>query len=606
MTMSHLPEKYQERAAARRRGLGGHQTEFRGFTIQVPPKEAASTKLPEITVTNDAVNEQQQRENQTTLATTMPPPPTTPVRPTSSARVGLVAHTPPSVLRHRTGSPSVVMYGKNTDVATPGIVASGGGMPRTTRLASRESGVSPSYQITWGRETTVVVLTPRTPSTSPLATTPSRASGKARAQKRITIDDEAEDKVDDQSWYVRKGKLREGTEPKAMGSGNGKSPKKRKMIVEEEEDMVGQVTVKRTPGRKGNDRKLDVAPTVMDSGGASKEQRKLSIRNMRESDTRLAADISISESDDDNCEAEWRVDSEPRGSDEDRDESYSPTITRPTQPPKIAKPIGISRQGKERNKTVRIRVHKIGYVESKKGYSAKAKTKPTEMNDDAGENSTKKKILKAATVRINEADVVGSVVAGVIENFAETIRDESMREAIDLFAGEVDARMIEQTDLYDEHILLQQSLRKARMHKRHLRQRLLIAQRRREEIRAELVAAREEFRGTEEDRKRLEQLHGFLTDLEVLRDSVRDGRSDNNGNVGERLEASGPKEGIEGLITTVAARSGGIGPVSSTVIDATNTSGDTAASGGILDTLRRFNDFLEACDRAVREGMENR
>ncbi|RUS28140.1 hypothetical protein BC938DRAFT_482265, partial [Jimgerdemannia flammicorona] len=347
--MSHLPEKYQERAAARRRGLGGHQTEFRGFTIQVPPKEAASTKLPEITVTNDAVNEQQQRENQTTLATTMPPPPTTP--------------------------------------------------------------------ITWGRETTVVVLTPRTPSTSPLATTPSRASGKARAQKRITIDDEAEDEVDDQSWYVRKGKLREGTEPKAMGSGNGKSPKKRKMIVEEEEDMVDQVTVKRTPGRKGNDRKLDVAPTVMDSGGASKEQRKLSIRYMRESDTRLAADISISESDDDNCEAEWRVDSEPRGSDEDRDESYSPTITRPTQPPKIAKPIGISRQGKERNKTVRIRVHKIGYVESKKGYSAKAKTKPTEMNDDAGENSTKKKILKAATVRINEADVVGSVVAGVIENF---------------------------------------------------------------------------------------------------------------------------------------------------------------------------------------------
>lgn len=60
---------------------------------------------------------------------------------------------------------------------------------------------------------------------------------------------------------------------------------------------------------------------------------------------------------------------------------------------------------------------------------------------------------------------------------------------------------IVQTDLYDEHVLLQDSLRKARAHKRYLRQCLLAAQWRRQEVRAELAAAREGFKTAEEERK---------------------------------------------------------------------------------------------------------
>lgn len=99
----------------------GHQAEFRGFTIQAPPKEALSDPLTNKDATNNG-----QQENQTTTARPVLPP-----------------STPPDILPNRYGTPSVVVYGKDTNVATPAIVASGGGAPRT-RLASRESGESRS------------------------------------------------------------------------------------------------------------------------------------------------------------------------------------------------------------------------------------------------------------------------------------------------------------------------------------------------------------------------------------------------------------------------------------------------------------------------------
>lgn len=127
--------------------------------------------------------------------------------------------------------------------------------------------------------------------------------------------------------------------------------------------------------------------------------------------------------------------------------------------------------------------------------------------------------------------------------------------------------------------------------------------------------------------QKLEQLHGFLTDIEVLRDAVWDNRGINDGKVAEKQDVSGskvdniiclciqflvfglalklcifglPQDGIEGLVTTLVARSG---TPSVSVSTATDAKSD-AAPGGVLDALRRFNDLLEACDVAVREGLE--
>jgi hypothetical protein len=74
--------------------------------------------------------------------------------------------------------------------------------------------------------------------------------------------------------------------------------------------------------------------------------------------------------------------------------------------------------------------------------------------------------------------------------------------------------------MLDDHILLKASVKKAAAVKKELRVRLLETQRQRQKTREELKRVRANFEREERARRRLEDTHNFLTDLEALRDHI--------------------------------------------------------------------------------------
>lgn len=74
--------------------------------------------------------------------------------------------------------------------------------------------------------------------------------------------------------------------------------------------------------------------------------------------------------------------------------------------------------------------------------------------------------------------------------------------------------------MLDDHTLLKASVKKAAAVKKELRVRLLETQRQRQRTREELKRVRASFEREERARRRLEDTHNFLTDLEALRDHV--------------------------------------------------------------------------------------
>lgn len=204
---------------------------------------------------------------------------------------------------------------------------------------------------------------------------PQPASTKDHVQKRVGVydDDDGDDDGDDESWI---GKRMESTEEKMVRSEDRRTPKKRRMIIEEDSDTEEQET--------------PVARVT---------SKTASVKAVRELGTRNSLGSANESEQEDHDEAEWQ---------EISDEEQESSTTRPS----------ITRPRKERGETVRIRVHKIKRVGLAGGRSTKAKSKATEANNGQDDGSPEKKAVRAAPVRINEADVVGSVMAEVIEDFA--------------------------------------------------------------------------------------------------------------------------------------------------------------------------------------------
>jgi len=80
--------------------------------------------------------------------------------------------------------------------------------------------------------------------------------------------------------------------------------------------------------------------------------------------------------------------------------------------------------------------------------------------------------------------------------------------------------MLQQVDMLDDHSLLRASVKKAAAVKKELRVQLLETQRRRQRTRLEMAKVRGGFEREERTRRRLEETHKFLADLESLRDEV--------------------------------------------------------------------------------------
>ncbi|CAB4409273.1 unnamed protein product [Rhizophagus irregularis] len=210
-------------------------------------------------------------------------------------------------------------------------------------------------------------------------------------------------------------------------------------------------------------------------------------------------------------------------------------------------------QSRKKSSRLKIKCHKIGSstIQDKDGNIVK----------------------KTSAAKLNELDIIGDAINDTIIEFLND--NNSFKKEIQYFKNEIELHLLEQSDLFDEQIMMRSSLRKSKTQMNCLRKEMLDVQRERDKVRKELANERRIFVNEEQERKKLEQAHNFLTDLETLREAV-----DAEDNMQEDQEDEGILDGFKGLLVSVTSRK------------------------GRFDALCRFNMLLEMCEKIVRQATD--
>ncbi|KAF9953411.1 hypothetical protein BGZ72_005454 [Mortierella alpina] len=201
-------------------------------------------------------------------------------------------------------------------------------------------------------------------------------------------------------------------------------------------------------------------------------------------------------------------------------------------------------------------------------------------------------ILQVEEAPLSEMDVIAEAVRDTVDKFIESIEEQALAKDIQTFRSELETALIEQVDLLDDHSLLRASVKKATALKKELRVRLLETQRERQRTRMKLQRVRSDFEREERARRRLEETHKFLTDLETLREEVEGSDNDQEDERLSNGQKDHAKTGLRSLIATVGSRCRGGSSASGDAMD---------APPGMLGTLVEFNRTLEAMEKTVRE-----
>ncbi|RGB31162.1 hypothetical protein C1646_671149 [Rhizophagus diaphanus] len=210
-------------------------------------------------------------------------------------------------------------------------------------------------------------------------------------------------------------------------------------------------------------------------------------------------------------------------------------------------------QSRKKSSRLKIKCHKIGSstIQDKDGNIVK----------------------KTSAAKLNELDIIGDAINDTIIEFLND--NNSFKKEIQYFKNEIELHLLEQSDLFDEQIMMRSSLRKSKTQMNCLRKEMLDVQRERDKVRKELANERRIFVNEEQERKKLEQAHNFLTDLETLREAI-----DAEDNMQEDQEDEGILDGFKGLLVSVTSRK------------------------GRFDALCRFNMLLEMCEKIVRQATD--
>ncbi|KAF9978954.1 hypothetical protein BGZ73_007841 [Actinomortierella ambigua] len=201
-------------------------------------------------------------------------------------------------------------------------------------------------------------------------------------------------------------------------------------------------------------------------------------------------------------------------------------------------------------------------------------------------------VLQWETAPLSEMDVIAEAVRAVADQFIDSIQDEATARELGVFRANLETLLIEQVDLQDDHALLCSSVKKASRLKKELRARLLAAQRQHQAAKEQLERVRADFERQERVRRRVEETHLFLNNLETMCSSmqqmdVADDIESSSATTTTSLENHGAPLKLQSLVATVAARSGAGG-------------GSGSQGSSVISKLREFNRILETVDQAVR------
>ncbi|RHZ43717.1 hypothetical protein Glove_880g6 [Diversispora epigaea] len=177
------------------------------------------------------------------------------------------------------------------------------------------------------------------------------------------------------------------------------------------------------------------------------------------------------------------------------------------------------------------------------------------------------------------------VINNIIPEFLKEHENEiSYKKEILHFKKIVEIRILEQLDLIDKQMMLRSSLQKAKLRIKQLCKEILGLIYKRDKIKMEISVERKGYKENEQIRKKLEQVHNFLSEIDILRESVTFDNGPQNEN--EVLD------GFESLL------------ISTTFRCCENVNSLSNQETGNLRVLSQFNNLLENCERIIRQSAD--
>ncbi|KAG0322770.1 hypothetical protein BGZ99_003158 [Dissophora globulifera] len=638
-----LAQRFKDKALARKRGAGTHQTKFRGFTLEKKSETVRSTLVtaPASVDTEASTTIAIASTSSTDYSATL----TNRISRNDDVVAGLAKKYQEKVLARKRGAgtyqpefrgfslkktgnevpPPPVPTARESSVASngPSKAASSTALgAKSTRSSNRLSGDLPNFSIAWGKTATV-----------PLSDSGQRnlgRTGRAAVDQRPVIEDTVDDigvSVDDYDTYDPI----PDPDPDAASLFEDVAP-----IFEESAPPTMPTSSNDFFKRKWRPTTTSTATTtapaeaVMPSrrtGVASTKKRRLIQEEVDENEDPLRVQNQATEQlksrNDGPKKKPVAVPLEIRGQNEKAQAKtiQSKNSTRNALPAKETtstsgtttkiRPPGIrplqqttlmqlmARPVKKTDTSVASLKGRLardeldesdGELDKRLSRVAKAVAKSKGASDSEATKRTVQTILQIEEAPISEMEVIGQAVKEVVDEFIDDIEDQAMAKELLTMRSELETALLEQVDLLSDNMLLKASVKKANAMKKQLRVRLLETQRQRQKTREELKRVRANFEREERARRRLEGTHAFLTDLEALRDYVAG--SDDEGEDAEDDDGADQedemKTGLQSLIAAVGARCGG----------SSITQGKDAGSG-LLGALQEFNQLLATTEKSL-------
>ena len=149
--------------------------------------------------------------------------------------------------------------------------------------------------------------------------------------------------------------------------------------------------------------------------------------------------------------------------------------------------------------------------------------------DDIGAGTIEVRVHKlpphaGGTRNLNEIDGFLQVTTEVLTQTGQRIlrQDATQAKILDAFTEEVTIRLIEMTDAWDSHSVLQAAVKRAQKRKNLLRQELVAIRRERGELQREMEVIRQAHESGEKEMRELKEQQDFIGDMQDLMARVSD------------------------------------------------------------------------------------
>ncbi|CAJ0637327.1 14292_t:CDS:2 [Entrophospora sp. SA101] len=171
-----------------------------------------------------------------------------------------------------------------------------------------------------------------------------------------------------------------------------------------------------------------------------------------------------------------------------------------------------------------------------------------------------------------EIKMIHNIINETIDEFLDKLEEDSHKNNIENFKKEFELQFTKQAEIIQKQLNLHEFFNQKLMQMKKVKDDLLEVKQKREIISKNMTKERELFKKEEEDRKKLEGLHNFLSNLEFLKESVGledvSEREDNHHNL--------DLNEISGLIFKITSRTGDL-------------TSDHSNEEGALSIIKRYN-----------------